>query len=131
MNQSKSIDRTARRQFERENAKIFKEFATVCDQFEDALFAFDWEASEDLRSFPVFEKFNNVWIEFCQQWNKDKNHVALALPLSFYEYAIDQNLKTDTTTTTDRLDNDQKTVSNEKEKTGDNKGRPEGQDVQG
>jgi len=126
MKSRKSILRSGRRQFEREHAKILKEFAIVVEQFEEALFSFDWDASEELQKFPIFEKFNAIWIEFCDRWNKDKDHIALALGSSFYEYAIEQTLKIDTTTTTDRQHNDRNLVSNEEKNTGDKEGRPEG-----
>lgn len=129
MKKTKSFDRTSRRQFERENAKILAEFAIVINNFEDALFAYNWDASEELKSFPIFEKFEKVWFDFCDRWNKDKSHVAFALENAFFEYAINQNVKFDTTTTTDRKHDDRKTVSNEKKQTGIN-GRSEGQEGQ-
>lgn len=82
--------RKFRRQAERDRAKIASEFWVLVRAFEESLFGLDWD-SEKLSEFPIFEKYNEIWIKFSDQWNSKPGQLIEADSMAFKRYAIDQN----------------------------------------
>lgn len=83
--------RNIRRRRERELSRINLEFWSLVRGFEESLFAYDWDSSEELRGFPIFEKYNEIWFRFCNNWKQNsESYILDPDPEAFYRYAIDR-----------------------------------------
>jgi hypothetical protein len=86
--------RNFKRKRERELSRINLEFWSLVRGFEESLFSYDWDSSEELRGFPIFEKYNEIWLNFCRNW-KDNTESSILDPDSnaFFRYAIDKDFE--------------------------------------
>lgn len=84
--------RQIRKILQKEQDVIHREFETVLDAFLTQLLGHDWD-DPALVNYPIFQYFNDVWVRFCEWFNKDgpgKNQLIRPDPLAFYRFAMDQ-----------------------------------------
>lgn len=83
-------ERATKRQIKREREKIFNEWQTIEQYFNEILFTYDWDSSDVLKQTPVFQNFNLIWMQFCEYWNTNEKHVLKVNPNAFHESFIKQ-----------------------------------------
>jgi hypothetical protein len=84
--------RSFRRIRERELSRINLEFFSLVRGFEESLFGLDWDSSDELNRFPIFEKYNDIWLKFCRHWKENsESRIIDPDPLAFFRYAIDKD----------------------------------------
>lgn len=76
----------------REKTKIDAEFQELVESFVQSLFGYDFDEHVDLEAFPVFEKYNGIWVKYCKEWLKQRRATA-PNPFAFYDFAINQDDK--------------------------------------
>lgn len=107
------MNRSIRRAAGREHMKINTNFWTVMNSFSKYV-GNDFPRPE-LADHLITKRHNNVWIAFCDNWSREKNHLIKPDRMAFMNYVTGND---ETTTTTDHVGHGQNFAPNDKEKNG-------------
>lgn len=76
--------REKKREIQREKTVMDKAFDSLFIEFCYILF------TKDLTDVKIFEKYNEAWFQYAEQWNKDNRKVLKCDVHRFQKYAIDK-----------------------------------------
>jgi hypothetical protein len=79
------LRKTPKSQLKREREKVITEWNTIEYHFTETLFGYDWDSSEELKSIPIFNHYNSIWIEFAKQWNQNQRNATKVNAHAFFD----------------------------------------------
>jgi hypothetical protein len=83
--QKQYLRKIPKSQLKREREKVINEWNNIEYHFTETLFGYDWDSSEELKSIPIFNHFNWIWIEFSKHWNENERHATKVNAHAFFD----------------------------------------------
>jgi hypothetical protein len=79
------MNRRIKREAERETARIQAEFWQVVKAYQETIDGLDVD-NHLLHEGKIYQRFNNVWVQFCEYWAKDRSHKLKPDSYAFIKY---------------------------------------------